>query len=150
MRGCRYGPGRVLVSLLVGCLLGTLGTIAVPGDRWAPPTALGAAVVTIETPAAAATVHGQIRVSGWAADPASKDRTGVEEVSSWLDGAPDADGRLLGQALYGVPRTDVIRTTTSAVAGSNGTATLTVNINPAQSGNWSVIITTSSGRQGRG
>ena len=48
----------------------------------------------------------EVRVSGWAADTGVGENTGINKVEVFLDG-PRNFGKLLGQAQYGLERTDV-------------------------------------------
>ena len=48
----------------------------------------------------------ELRVSGWAADLSAADNTGINKVEVFLDG-PRNFGKLLGEAQYGLDRTDV-------------------------------------------
>ncbi|MBN1298775.1 MAG: PD40 domain-containing protein [Actinobacteria bacterium] len=49
---------------------------------------------------------GEVYVKGWTADLAYSDNTGIERVDIYLEG-PRNFGRFLGQAEYGIERTDV-------------------------------------------
>ncbi len=48
----------------------------------------------------------EVRISGWAADLSVSENTGINKVEVFLDG-PRNFGKLLGQAQYGLERTDV-------------------------------------------
>ncbi len=71
-------------------------------------TGAGTIRITIDTPAAGATVinGGQTNIGGWAADTAAGS-AGIDAVHIYLDGPMDGGGTLIGTADYGGARPDV-------------------------------------------
>jgi hypothetical protein len=98
---------RALVLALVALPLGSAARP--PAAAAAPAPAADTVQVVVDTPAPGSRVPGPLLLQGWAADPASPSGTGVQRVAVYRDGPADAGGVYLGEARYGLGRTDVAR-----------------------------------------
>src|SRR5262245_16597543 len=92
----------VCCSLALAILTAALNPVGASAQGACQP------VITIDSPAANATVQGSATLSGWAVDQAaaSGSQTGIQDVVVYQDGHANAGGLLLGRATK-VARPDV-------------------------------------------
>lgn len=105
----RWLKDRRRLTLMIAAWIVLSGVWLAPAGRPSQnsfPQVDAATIVRIEEPKVDDQVWGVVKISGWAADPEAPSGTGVKGVSIWLNGPPD-EGEWLGDALYGVTRTDV-------------------------------------------
>ncbi len=149
----RAGVGGSAVTLLIALALvvdfwpvGLARAVTPEVGRGAPVRAAQTCetTITLESPAAGL-VRGKVEVSGWAADPAAIEGSGVSAVQVWL-GGPPGEGMLLGDAELGVSRPD-LEAVSPNLAGAgfryiwdtaaySGTATLYIAVATACGVSW--------------
>ncbi|HZU06066.1 MAG TPA: fibronectin type III domain-containing protein [Chloroflexota bacterium] len=104
-----FFPPRRALWLSVSAALLACGGLLLGLVEWQASQAQNCDVrLTLDNPAEGASVEPQQMVSGWAADLAAPDGTGINAIVVSLDGALDSpDNRLIGVAEYGAPRPDI-------------------------------------------
>jgi hypothetical protein len=102
-------PPRRALGLSVSAAILACGGLLLGLVEWQASQAQNCDVrLTLDNPAEGASVEPQQMVSGWAADLAAPDGTGINAIVVSLDGALDSpDNRLIGVADYGAPRPDI-------------------------------------------
>lgn len=62
--------------------------------------------IAVDSPSSEEILSGNVKISGWALNKSYTEETGIKRIEIYLEGL-DSDGKLIGEANYGVSRPDV-------------------------------------------